>query len=70
MEKAGQGLTFHLGYSHPIKFEAPAGITLATPEQTQVVVSGYDKQQVGQVAANIRRLRKPEPYKGKGIIYL
>jgi large subunit ribosomal protein L6 len=67
--KAPNGLTFALGYSHPIAFPAPAGIALDAPEPTQVVVQGCDKQLVGQVAANIRALRKPEPYKGKGIRY-
>jgi len=67
--KAGTGLTFNLGYSHPINFPAPAGITLEAPDNTNVVISGFDKQQVGQIAANIRRLRPPEPYKGKGIRY-
>ena len=67
--KAPNGLSFALGYSHPIVFPAPAGITLEAPEATTVVVQGCDKQLVGQVAANIRALRKPEPYKGKGIRY-
>ena len=65
----GKGLTFTLGFSHPVKFPAPAGITLTAPEPTRVLVAGCDKQLVGQVAANIRALRKPEPYKGKGIRY-
>jgi large subunit ribosomal protein L6 len=67
--KAGTGLTFNLGYSHPINFPAPVGITFDAPDATNVVVSGFDKQLVGQIAANIRRLRPPEPYKGKGIRY-
>ena len=67
--KSGNGLTLSLGYSHPIQFPAPQGIELDAPEATQIVVSGHDKQLVGQVAANIRALRKPEPYKGKGIRY-
>jgi large subunit ribosomal protein L6 len=66
---AGKDINFQLGYSHPILFPAPDGITLAAPEATRVVVTGCDKQLVGQVAANIRSLRKPEPYKGKGIRY-
>lgn len=64
-----KGLTLSLGYSHPVKFPAPEGIALTAPEPTRIVVAGCDKQLVGQVAANIRALRKPEPYKGKGIRY-
>lgn len=67
--ESAAGLTFNLGHSHPIQFPAPEGITLKAPEATRVFVSGCDKQLVGQVAADIRRLRKPEPYKGKGIRY-
>jgi large subunit ribosomal protein L6 len=63
------GLVFSLGYSHPIEFKAPPGINLSAPQPTQVVVEGADKELVGQVAAEIRSLRKPEPYKGKGIRY-
>ncbi len=70
VEKVGKGLKFNLGHSHPINFDAPEGIALDAPDQTHVVVTGVDKQQVGQVAANIRSLRKPEPYKGKGIRYV
>lgn len=62
-------LDMALGFSHPVVFEAPEGISFATPSQTRIEVSGIDKQLVGQVAANIRKLRKPEPYKGKGIRY-
>lgn len=62
-------LDLQLGYSHPIAFEAPEGITFETPQPTRITVRGIDKQLVGQVAANIRKLRKPEPYKGKGIRY-
>ncbi len=62
-------IQFQLGYSHDIIFEAPQGITLEVVDQTKVKVKGYNKQQVGQVAANIRKLRPPEPYKGKGIRY-
>ena len=58
-----------LGFSHPVEFEIPEGITIETPTQTEVVVKGADKQLVGQVAANIRAYRKPEPYKGKGVRY-
>jgi large subunit ribosomal protein L6 len=63
------GLLFSLGYSHTIAFKAPAGIKLTAPQPTQVLVEGTDKEIVGQVAAEIRSLRKPEPYKGKGIKY-
>lgn len=63
------GLLFSLGYSHTIEYRAPAGIKLTAPQPTQVVVEGNDKEVVGQVAAEIRALRKPEPYKGKGIRY-
>jgi large subunit ribosomal protein L6 len=63
------GLLFALGYSHPIEVRAPAGITLSAPQPTVVVVQGADKEIVGQVAAEIRSLRKPEPYKGKGVRY-
>ena len=63
------GLLFSLGYSHTIEFKAPKGITLKAPVPTQVLVEGADKEIVGQVAAEIRSLRKPEPYKGKGIKY-
>ncbi|MGC6330238.1 50S ribosomal protein L6 [Rhizorhabdus sp. FW153] len=65
----GKNLKLQLGYSHDVDFEIPEGITIATPDQTTVHISGIDKQQVGQVAAEIRRWRKPEPYKGKGIKY-
>jgi large subunit ribosomal protein L6 len=63
------GLQFALGFSHPIEVRAPAGITLQAPNPTTVVVSGADKEVVGRVAAEIRKLRKPEPYKGKGVKY-
>ena len=62
-------LLLNVGYSHPIYFERPDGITIETPNANTVVVKGISKQEVGQVAANIRELRKPEPYKGKGIKY-
>ena len=65
----GKNLRLQLGYSHDVDFAIPDGITIATPEPTTVNISGIDKQQVGQVAAEIRRWRKPEPYKGKGIKY-
>lgn len=66
----GKDLKLSLGFSHEVVYETPKGITIATPTQTEVVVSGADKQQVGQVAANIRAYRKPEPYKGKGVRYV
>lgn len=62
-------LELQLGYSHPVKFPAPAGISFEVPEPTKVIVSGIDKEAVGQAAADIRKLRPPEPYKGKGIRY-
>ncbi len=58
-----------LGFSHPVSVDAPEGITFAVPQPTRIVVEGIDKELVGQVAANIRKLRKPEPYKGKGVRY-
>ena len=63
------GLTILVGYSHPIDYPAPDGVTLECPNQTTIVVSGADKQKVGQAAAEIRSFRPPEPYKGKGIRY-
>lgn len=63
------GLLFSLGYSHTIEFKAPQGVKLTAPQPTQVLVEGMDKELVGQVAAEIRSLRKPEPYKGKGVRY-
>ena len=65
----GKSLDFALGYSHPIKVDPPEGITFKSSKPTEVIVEGIDKQKVGQVAAEIRSLRKPEPYKGKGIRY-
>jgi large subunit ribosomal protein L6 len=65
----GKTLKLQLGYSHDVDFAIPEGITIKTPDQTTVEISGVDRQQVGQVAAEIRRWRKPEPYKGKGIKY-
>jgi len=65
----GKKLNLTLGFSHPVVFDVPEGITVETPSQTEVVVSGTDKQMVGQVAAEIRRFRPPEPYKGKGVRY-
>jgi len=65
----GKKLDLTLGFSHPVVYEVPEGITVETPSQTEIVVTGIDKQQVGQVAAEIRRFRPPEPYKGKGVRY-
>lgn len=65
----GKVLALTLGFSHPVNFEPPEGITIETPSQTEIVVKGVDKQVVGQVAANIRAYRPPEPYKGKGVRY-
>lgn len=65
----GKVLNLTLGFSHPVNFEVPEGITIETPSNTEIVVKGSDKQQVGQVAANIRAYRPPEPYKGKGVRY-
>ena len=65
----GSNLEFALGYSHPITVEPPTGITFAVENQTRFSVQGIDKQLVGEVAANIRKLRKPDPYKGKGVRY-
>lgn len=65
----GKVLNLTLGFSHPVEFAVPEGITIETPAQTEIVVKGVDKQQVGQVAANIRAYRPPEPYKGKGVRY-
>ena len=65
----GSNLEMQLGFSHSVPFAAPAGITFEVPEQTKIVISGIDKEQVGQVAANIRSFRPPEPYKGKGVKY-
>ena len=65
----GDKLNLSLGFSHPVLYPAPAGITISTPTQTEILVSGADKQQVGEVAAKIRGFRPPEPYKGKGVKY-
>ena len=65
----GKDLNLSLGFSHPVLFPSPEGITIATPTQTEIVVTGADKQQVGEVAAKIRGFRPPEPYKGKGVKY-
>jgi large subunit ribosomal protein L6 len=66
---AGKVLKLSLGYSHDVDYAIPAGITIATPRPTEVLVSGIDKQRVGQTAAEIREFRSPEPYKGKGVKY-
>lgn len=65
----GKKLNLTLGFSHPVEHEVPDGITIETPSQTEILIKGADKQQVGQVAAEIRRYRPPEPYKGKGVRY-
>src|SRR5215510_12278640 len=68
-EVKGKQVVFALGYSHPVVFDIPAGIEIAIDKQTHITVTGVDRQQVGQVAANIRRMRKPDPYKQKGVRY-
>ena len=68
-ELKGKQVTFALGYSHPIVFDIPNGIEIAVDKQTHITVTGADRQAVGQVAANIRRMRKPDPYKQKGVRY-
>jgi large subunit ribosomal protein L6 len=65
----GKNLQIALGYSHDVVYPIPSGIAIVTPKPTEVVISGIDRQQVGQVAAEIRGFRKPEPYKGKGVKY-
>jgi len=65
----GRRLELQVGFSHPVRLEAPDGITFEVPEPTKIIVSGIDKALVGQVAANVRQVRPPEPYKGKGIRY-
>jgi large subunit ribosomal protein L6 len=65
----GNILNLSLGFSHPVDYELPEGVTVATPSQTEIVINGSDKQRVGQVAAEIRAFRPPEPYKGKGVRY-
>ena len=66
----GKDLKLSLGFSHEVVYQTPPGITIAAPTATEITISGADKQQVGQVAANIRAYRKPEPYKGKGVRYV
>jgi large subunit ribosomal protein L6 len=68
-ELKGKQIVFALGYSHPVVFEVPNGVDVAIDKQTHITVTGVDRQQVGQVAANIRRLREPDPYKQKGVRY-
>lgn len=68
-QAAGDSLNLTLGFSHPVVHKMPAGVKVATPTQTEIVLTGSDKQQVGQVAAEIRAYRQPEPYKGKGVRY-
>jgi large subunit ribosomal protein L6 len=68
-EKKGKNLVVSVGYSHPVNYPEPQGITLTTPAPTTIVIEGIDKQKVGQVAAELREFRPPEPYKGKGIRY-
>jgi len=67
--KQGTKLVISAGYSHPVEFETPVGLTVEVPAQTQIVISGINKQIVGEFAANVRKVRPPEPYKGKGIRY-
>ena len=66
---SGKSVNLTVGYSHPINYQLPEGVSAETPSQTEIVISGADKQLVGQVAAEIRKFRPPEPYKGKGIRY-
>ena len=68
-KSSGRSLNLTLGFSHPVDYALPDGVTVETPSQTEIVVSGADKQRVGQVAAEIRAFRPPEPYKGKGVRY-
>ena len=68
-QKEGSKLTLTLGFSHPVEMEDPEGISVEVPSTNKIIVSGIDKEQVGTYAANIRKLRKPEPYKGKGVRY-
>jgi len=68
-QSKGDTLSLSLGFSHPVEYPVPAGISVETPTQTEILVSGFDKQKVGQVASEIRAFRPPEPYKGKGVRY-
>ena len=65
----GKMLNLTLGFSHPVNYQIPDGIEISTPSQTEVLINGIDKQKVGQVAAELRAIRPPEPYKGKGVRY-
>lgn len=69
VQKQEKALNLTLGFSHPVSFKIPEGITIETPSQTEIVIKGTNKQMVGQTAANIRALRRPDPYKGKGVRY-
>jgi large subunit ribosomal protein L6 len=69
-QQRGEALELALGFSHPVKVDAPAGIEFEVPQPTQIIVRGIDKQAVGEIAARIRKLRPPEPYKGKGVRYV
>jgi large subunit ribosomal protein L6 len=69
-QASGSKLNLAVGYSHPVNFDMPAGIKVATPTPTEILISGADRQRVGQIAAEIRAVRPPEPYKGKGIRYI
>ncbi len=68
--KGPSSIELNLGFSHPVNFDAPDGVTFEVPQPTTIIVKGNDKEVVGQVAANIRKIRKPEPYKGKGVRYV
>jgi large subunit ribosomal protein L6 len=68
-QKQGNKLVLNVGYSHPVEFTPEAGLEIEVPSNTKIVVKGYDKEKVGALAANIRQVRPPEPYKGKGIRY-
>ncbi len=68
-QSKGKSLNLSLGFSHPVDYVVPEGITIETPSQTEILIKGFDKQKVGQVAAEIRSYRPPEPYKGKGVKY-
>lgn len=68
-QASGNTLNLTLGYSHPVAYKMPQGIKVETPSQTEIVIKGVDRQQVGQIAAEVRAYRKPEPYKGKGVRY-
>jgi large subunit ribosomal protein L6 len=68
-QASGAKLNLAVGYSHPVNFDMPAGITVTTPTPTEILIKGADRQRVGQIAAEVRAVRPPEPYKGKGIRY-